>query len=79
MANIGPSRAKNAFRLRHFGTTFSVVSAKFGRFSKTHFLQNPGVTQKHKHEDGRNRKNKCWPFFEDTDLEFRVAISRLEM
>ena len=42
-----PLVQKLRFRPRHFGTTFPVVSAKFGQFPKAFFfLRNPGAPPK---------------------------------
>ena len=46
MVYFGPSSAKTAFSASPFGTTFSVVPAKFDRFSKARFLPNPGAPPK---------------------------------
>ena len=62
------------FRPRHFGTTFSVVSAKIGRFGKTRsFWKIQARHRKHKNEDG------FWPFFQNPHFELRVPIWRAEM
>ena len=41
-----PNAPKWVFEPRQFGTTFSVVSAKICRFSKTRFWRNPGAPPK---------------------------------
>ena len=61
-------------RPRQFGTTFSVVSAKFRRFWKHRFfVKTRRDTKKHKNDDGCGTRNIFWPFFRNPDFDLHVA------